>query len=205
MDYLIYNLADSHLPRLADVTLLSEAEREAAATRGERYVLTRCLLRHELARRLGGTPQSIRFRIGAQGKPECEGIHFNISHSGDCFAMVFDRENPVGIDVERMRPRARLEALAARIMNAEQLAAFRARGCKEAEFYSCWCAAEALVKQAGCSIWQAQQFPWHYEAGRIRLAEDCGLALRLFTPMPGYAGAVVYKSPQPGLSQAAGT
>ncbi len=194
MDYLIYKLTDTHLLPLADATLLSEPEREAAATRGERYMLTRCLLRRELALRLGGTPQSIRLRIGEQGKPECEGIHFNISHSGDCFAMVFDTEAPVGIDVERICPRARLEALAARIMSPEQLAAFRERGCREAEFYSCWCAAEALVKQAGRSIWQAQQFPCRYEGGRIHLPEGCGLTLRLFTPMPGYAGAVVYKN-----------
>ncbi len=193
MDYLICNLADAHLRPLADSSLLSEEERAAAATRGERYVLTRCLLRRELARRLGCPAQDIRFRLGEHGKPECEGtpLHFNISHSGDCFAMAFDAA-PIGIDVERERPRARLEALAARIMSPAQLAAFRERGCERAEFFACWCAAEALVKQAGSSIWLATEHPFLYEHGRIRLPESSPLQLRLFSPMPGYCGAVAY-------------
>ncbi len=193
MDYLIYNLADAHLRALADASLLSAEEQKRAEKQGVRYVLTRCLLRQELARRLGGSPQDIRFRYSEHGKPECEGIHFNISHSGDCFAMAFDTSAPVGIDVERMRPRVRLEALASRIMCAEQLSAFRQRGCPQEEFYRCWCTAEALVKQAADSIWQAGTHPFICELGRIRLLaeeEASSLRVELFSPMPGYCGAV---------------
>ncbi len=192
MDYLIHNLADAHLHTLADPTCLSADERAVAARRGGHYLLTRSLLRHELARRLGCTPSGIHFRYSAQGKPECEGIHFNISHSGDCFAMAFDGA-PVGIDVERIRPRARIEALAARFMCPEQLAAFRARGCPQEEFYTCWCAAEALVKQAAGSIWQAAEHPFILEHGCIRLLDSeqaSSTSLLTFTPMPGYCAAV---------------
>ncbi len=192
MDYLIYNLADAHLRSMADPACLSTEERSMAEKRGERYVLTRSLLRHELARRLGGSPGGIRFRHSEHGKPECEGIHFNISHSGECFAMAFDTA-PIGIDVERIRPRARLDALAARIMCPEQLAAFRVRGCRLEEFYTCWCAAEALVKQAAGSIWQATQHPFLCEQGRIRLVDEqkaSSTTIHGFTPMPGYCAAV---------------
>ncbi len=192
MDYLIYNLADAHLQPLANAEHLSDEERATAQKRGKRYVLTRSLLRRELARRLGGSPAGIRIHLSEQGKPECEGIHFNISHSGDCFAMAFDAD-PIGIDVERIRPRTRMEALAARIMCPEQLAAFRERGCPMEEFYTCWCTAEALVKQAAGSIWQAARHPFLCEYGRIRLLsqeEPPALNIRTFCPMPGYMGAV---------------
>ncbi len=194
MDYLIFNLADAHLQSAADASLLSADERCVAEKRGARYVLTRCLLRQELARRLGGSPQHIRFRYGEQGKPECEGLHFNISHSGDCFAMAFDAA-PIGIDVERVRPRARLEALAARIMCPAQLAAFRERGCPLDEFYCCWCAAEALVKQAGGSIWQAAEHPFTCQHGRLFLPEDDKRALLPLSPAPGYRGVVAFVCP----------
>ncbi len=196
MDYLIYHLADAQLQ--ADAALLSEEERAVARRRGERYILTRSLLRRELARRLGAPPQDIRLHYGEHGKPECEGnaLHFNLSHSGDYLALAFDTA-PIGIDVERMRPLPRTEALAARIMPAEQLEAFRSRGCPQEEFFACWCAAEALVKQAGLSIWRAAQSPWRYEKGHIRLPEGDERTVRLFCPAPGYMGALACHRPKP--------
>ncbi len=197
MDYLIYNLAEAALHAQADASLLSQEERATAEKRGPRYLLTRCLLRRELARRLDTHPQDIRLRYGEHGKPECEGIEFNLSHSGDCLAIAFDAF-PIGIDVELVRPRPRLNALAARIMSPEQYADFCARGCPAEEFYACWCAAEALVKQAGESVWQARTHPFRYEHGRIRLLTEDASAIRLFSPAPGYRGAVAYRLPAEG-------
>ncbi len=203
MDYLIYNLADASLLSLADASLLPEPLRAEASGRGTRYLLTRCLLYSELARRLGCAPQDIRLHREAMGKPVCEGIEVNISHSGDCFAMVFDRA-PVGIDVEHIRPRRHLAPLAARIMAPPQLAAFRRRGCLTEEFYACWCAAEALVKQAGASIWQASSFPFTYARGSICLPPPnegvASTSVQLFSPAPGYQGAVACTLPPAGGS-----
>ncbi len=192
MDYLIYDLAAPHVQQLADAGLLSADERLAAGRRGGRYVLVRSLLRLELARRLGCSAAAIRLHYNGTGKPLHEGIHFNLSHSGDCLALAFDRSTPVGIDVERIRPRARLEGLAARIMGEEQLEAFRQRRCPVEEFYACWCAAEALVKRAGTSIWQAAEYPFLYEGGQVRPLREGMPEVRLFTPCPGYRGAIAY-------------
>ncbi len=194
MDYLIYNLTAPHLQQQADSTLLSADEQEIATRRGERYILTRCLLRRELARRLGQPPQDIRFHYSEKGKPGCEGIHFNLSHSGDLLTLAFD-SLPIGIDIERLRQRPRLETLARRIMCPAQFRAFLERGCPMEEFYACWCAAEALVKQAGDSIWQAGSYPCIWEHGRIRtFAEDdnapAPAQVHLFAPAPGYMGAL---------------
>ncbi len=196
MDYLVFNLSAPQLHSLAEAALLSAEERAQAEKRGSMYVLTRCLLRRELARRLGCGAQELRFRTNEHGKPECVGsaIHFNISHSGDCLAIAFDGA-PIGIDVEQERTRPRLEALASRIMCAEQLAAFRQRGCQQAEFYGCWCAAEALVKQAGSTVWRATEHPFCYEQGRILLPPGSPLSVHSFTPMPGYHGAVARITP----------
>ncbi len=192
MDYLIYNLAAPHVQARANAALLSADEREAAEQRGERYVLIRSLLRRELARRLGCTPQSLHLHYNETGKPLHPDIHFNISHSGDCLAMAFDHAAAVGIDVERMRPRARLEKLAARIMSPAQLTAFCERESPTDEFYACWCAAEALVKHAGTSIWRATEQPFLYENGHIRPLRRGMPKLQLFCPAPGYQGAVAY-------------
>ncbi len=196
MDYLVYNLAAPQVMALADESLLSAGERAAAARRGERYCLVRSLLRCELARRLGCEPAAIHLRSNENGKPLHEAIYFNLSHSGDCLAMAFDRRAAVGIDVERIRPRTRLGALAARILAPAQLAAFRERGESVEEFYACWCAAEALVKCAGTGIWQAGEQPFAYEDGRIRPLAPGMPPVKLFTPCPGFQGAIACASLQ---------
>ncbi len=197
MDYLIYNLADAALAPLANEALLSAEELLAANKRGARYLLVRCLLRRELARRLNCSPQEVRLHYGPQGKPACEGLEFNLSHSGDYLALAFDAR-PIGVDIERIRPRARMNALAARIMNSGQLEAFCRRQCPAEDFYACWCTAEALVKQEGKSIWNAVHYPFTYDNGRIRLPEDSGKDVRLFCPAPGYMGALATHRPDEG-------
>ncbi|MBR5878190.1 MAG: hypothetical protein IKY91_01470, partial [Akkermansia sp.] len=111
MDYLIYNIAA--LPReLAETTLLTPDEQQAAQQRGGNYALIRTLLRRELSRRTGADALDISIRYSEHGKPECEIQPFNISHSGDCLCLAFHHK-AVGVDVERIRPR-NFEALAER-------------------------------------------------------------------------------------------
>lgn len=74
----------------------------------------------------------------------------------------------------------------------EQLAGFISRGCPETEFFICWCTAEALVKHAGDTMWQARKYPFVYYPGRIACRFSGAPAIHLFTPMPGYQGAVAY-------------
>ena len=191
MDYLVYNLAA--LPAsLADTSLFPPEEQEQAALRGCRYALIRTLLRKELSRRCACPPQEIRFSYGPQGKPEYAPQPFNLSHSGDCLCLAFHHLS-VGVDVERQRPRD-FARLAERFMSPEQLVGFRERDCPQDEFYACWCAAEALVKHAGDTMWHALNYPFIYNHGRIICQFSPAPAIHLFTPMPGYCGAVAYTS-----------
>ena len=189
MDYQVYSLAElsSCVP---DTSLLPAEEQRVAAQRGEQYARIRSLLRQELRRRTGIPAQEITITYNQHGKPECNAQPFNLSHSGDCLCMAF-HHTAIGVDVERIRPR-RFESLAARFMAPEQLGGFLSRECPPDEFYVCWCAAEALVKQAGDTMWNARQYPFVYHSGRIHCLFDGAPAVMLFTPMPGYQGAVAY-------------
>lgn len=190
MDYLVYNIAE--LPAdTAEPAVLSPDEQETAVRRGAHYATIRTLLRRELSRRTNIAPQNIAFTYNRYGKPEFPSQPFNLSHSGNCLCLAF-HESAIGVDVERMRPRHHLESLATRFMCPEQLQAFTARGCPEAEFYACWCAAEAIVKQIGDTMWNARAYPFLHRNGRIECLFAPSPQVLIFTPMPGYCGAVAY-------------
>lgn len=195
MDYLVVRLSDLP-PGLADPALLSAEERREAERRGESYLLVRSLLRRELGRRLGHPPAQLRLRRNEHGKPELDAapgktvpLHFNISHSGGLLCLAF-AHSPIGVDIEKHRARP-FEQLAKRFMCEAQLKDFRAKGCPADLFFDCWCSMEALIKRDGLSLWQAGRYPFTCEQGRIRLLQDePPRCLKLFTPAPGFSGAI---------------
>ncbi len=189
MDYLIYNIPALE-EAVIDTTVLSSREKEEARKRGVHFALIRALLRHEIARRNGISAAEVSITYGPHGKPECPIQHFNLSHSGECLCLAFHHK-PVGVDVERIRPR-KFSALAEKFMSAEQLEAFRSRDCPQDEFFACWCAAEALVKHAGDTMWHAKNYPFVYLHGRIVCQFEKAPAVKLFSPLPGYCGALAY-------------
>lgn len=189
-DYLVYHL-DTLPDSLGDPALLDPAEQEVYAKRGRAYLLERSLLKREIAHRLDMDAHTVRLTIGPHGKPVFPGIHFNLSHSGGLLCLAF-HDSPVGVDIERVRPRRSLAALAERIMCPEQREAFHSRGCPVEEFYACWSAAEALVKHAGSTVWHAREFAFLYRAGRIIPQKEGMPAVDLFTPAEGFAGAIAY-------------
>lgn len=189
MDYLVYSMSEIMNGTIPSV--LDSREEEEARHRGEKFRRIRSLLKCELARRCGIPATEIHLSYGAHGKPSVPRCEFNISHSEDCLCMAF-HHTPIGIDVERIRPRP-TDRLAARFMAEEQLTAFRERGCPEDEFYACWCAAEALVKQAGDTIWNAASYPFLYKEGCIVPLFEHAPEVRLISPMPGYCGAIAYR------------
>lgn len=71
----------------------------------KRTVAGEMLARQAIAEWCSVTPESITFAIGEYGKPYAENlvVGFNISHSGDMVVCAVD-DNPVGIDVEQIRP-----------------------------------------------------------------------------------------------------
>lgn len=188
MDYLLFRL--DALPE-GDVSLLDAGEQEAYRVRGERYLRVRSQLKRELALRTGTAAADIRFSYSPAGKPLFPPQNFNISHSGELLCMAF-HAGAVGVDIQQHRNVTRLRSVAERILGEEQLAALELFGFPPQEFFDCWCTAEALVKWAGDSIFNARRYPFIYDAGRIRPLFDGAPRVQLFRPEAGYSGAVAY-------------
>lgn len=190
MDYLLFRL-DS-LPE-GDLSLLDAAEQEAHAARGESYLRVRSQLKRELARRTGTAAADIRFTYTPAGKPLFPSQDFNISHSGELLCMAF-HGGAVGVDIQQHRDVAHLRSVAERILGEEQLAALELFGFPPQEFFDCWCTAEALVKWAGDSIFNARRYPFIYDAGHIRPLFEGAPHVQIFHPAGGYSGAIAFQA-----------
>lgn len=123
----------------------------------------------------------------ADGKPRLaeapERLSFNLSHSaGLALVAVAAGGTPVGIDVERLRPRRDLARLAARWLPEDDAAAVAAatEAEREAVFYAAWTRFEARVKCAGTGLAGPRPGP---EVVALQLEID-----------PGYAAAVAFRS-----------
>lgn len=191
MHYLIYDLRHPQETELLPINSLDATESAAYAQRGERYLLTRSLLKRELSRLSGIPAEDIRFTYTEHGKPEFAAQAFNLSHSADLLCLAF-HHRAIGVDIQLMREPKRMHLIARRIMCTEQWQAWQDRGCPTAEFFACWCAAEALVKLHGGTIWQASSFPFLYSHGRIIPRYDNAPQVETFIPAAGYCGAISY-------------
>ena len=153
-----------NLEELADYArLLSAAEREKAETmRNEtlraRFVVSRGLRREMLARATGRAAGELQFVEKEEGKPrlmDAAGWDFNVSHAGDYVAVVLARE-PVGIDLEEIRPVREMPVLMRRYFHADEVRAWEelAEQAKEEGFFALWSAREAAMKCCGLGLAQ---------------------------------------------------
>jgi 4'-phosphopantetheinyl transferase len=165
--------------------------REAA----ERYVVTRSLVRAVLSERLAISARSIQVSRTDTGKPVItQGIHFNVSHSGDLIVLAISDERPVGVDIERKRDVQRVDALLRRWLTPDEQAAYasiQGDGASASEaFLRLWSLKEARLKALGVGISGAAR-------ARLDIVEafplDNELAqLAAQRPEPGYVGAIAF-------------
>lgn len=186
MNYRCYKMSDLYWDDEA-ASILAEDERNFPLFRQK----IRRLLRLEIATLTHQQPQHIHFRYNEQGKPETELIHFNVSHTADWVCLAF-HHMPIGVDIQNKRHHFNALRIAPRIMCAEQLTIFRDKGCPEDDFYRCWCIAEALVKQAGDSIWNAKKYPFILDGNQVVPCYQGAPRIELFNHAPDYYGAVAY-------------
>ena len=124
------------------------------------FLVAHGLLRSLLGHLTGRHPRSLSFEAGPFGKPSLcareDGptIHFNLSHSSPRLLLAFHRTHPIGVDLERIRPLADLDALVRRHFHPAERAnqedgapAERAGG-----FFRFWTCKEAVLKAAGTGI-----------------------------------------------------
>ena len=104
----------------------------------------RSILRSVLAARLGRPELSLQFILGEHGKPSLQEttLEFNLSHAGDYAMIAISDGRPVGVDIERMRPKVNITRLLHRIGET-------ALPTTEAELWSRWTQREARTKAIG--------------------------------------------------------
>jgi 4'-phosphopantetheinyl transferase len=146
----------------AAATLLPPADarrREGESdTAWRRRIAARAAVRIVLSRRTGLDPAALRFRRGSAGKPELVGpagrhVCFNVSHSGELCVVAIGDAEPVGVDVEAIRPVGHLEQIAARFGAEDSAAILRLRGERRLRaFHAIWTRREACLKAAGTGL-----------------------------------------------------
>jgi len=133
--------------------------------------------RQVLAQRLGGEPAALPLWRDERGRPELGGALAHLgtgwSHSGDVLLVALGEGVRLGVDLELLRPRARMLEIAARFFHPDESAWLH--GLDEPErthwFFRLWCAKEAILKAHGQGI----SFGLH----RLRLAPGPDGALQL--------------------------
>jgi 4'-phosphopantetheinyl transferase len=174
------------------------------------------LARAWLGQALGLDGEALPLLRDDRGRPRLHGSladwDCNWSHSGDGLVVALGEGVQVGIDLERLRPRARALELAARFFTGPELAWLHAApstAVRDHAFLRLWCAKEAVLKAHGHGV----SFGLHRlrfdedrtggHSGSLRLVEcDPTLGepsqwqLLEMQPAPGYLGALAWRPRQ---------
>lgn len=123
----------------------------------DRYIVTRALVRTVLGERLGTAPRDVPVHRTDTGKPIVTGgAHFNVSHSGELVLLAVSADCDIGVDIERRRSLARVEALVQRWLSPrerEDVASLVGSGLEPSDaFLRIWSIKEARLKALGVGI-----------------------------------------------------
>jgi 4'-phosphopantetheinyl transferase len=132
-------------------------------------------------------------------------LQFNVSHSGALALYAFAWQEPVGVDLEEIRPMADRDLIAARFFRPAEACLLRRLGPEDhlQTFYQLWTQKEAVIKANGGDLDDALS-PGHFSTGasrprtRGRTSEQSWTVTRLH-PAPGYAAAVALAGVNPHL------
>ncbi len=155
--------------------LLSAEERDRAERiqiplARRRFVAGRGLLRLWLGAYLSQDPADVSLVYGSYGKPDlvqttANPVVFNLAHSGSVLVMAFGRGDPIGVDVEQLRPHAQMERVIRRRFGPhEQHHCQQVLWSKKLRtFLKIWTAKEACLKAQGLGIRHLAQVEWIHE------------------------------------------
>jgi 4'-phosphopantetheinyl transferase len=193
---------DAPMSELASSILSADERMRAARFRFDvhrhRYVQCRALLRRRLADVLCIEAAAIAFRYGEHGKPQLDDIHFNVSHSDHLAVIAVSRDEPVGIDVERIAPKHDLLALARTAFSPAECEALSAMPPEEqtAAFFRTWARKEAYLKLLGTGFaLPSDSFTLPVTAEPFSIFGDC--ILRDLDVHPHFACAVATSREMP--------
>lgn len=145
--------------------LSAQEQKKAASFRQEQgrmhFIASRILLRRILNLYLCCPAKELSFQTGPHGKPylcpqknNFPKIHFNLSHSGEFVVLAFSPASPVGIDIETVRMKLRLETLVRRFFHPDEYSEFlRLDETSQKDFvFRRWTVREAFLKGIGSGL-----------------------------------------------------
>ena len=185
---------------ILDASELERARRLSDSTRRE-FVATRAILRTLLGERLGVPAAAVPLKRSENGKLFVSGgVLFNVAHSKDLAVFAFTHDLRVGVDVEFLRPVARLKGVVELALAPSEAADLRSVPAdeREAAFFACWTRKEAYLKASGNGLGSPREVAVTLRPGAPeRLvsvegapAEPDRWELTSFEPRAGYVGAV---------------
>ncbi len=177
-----------------------------------RYAVAHANLRRILGGYLQRPPEKICFAVNQFGKPELataerSSLQFNLSHTKSIAVLAVTQGQPVGVDVEDVRP-IEPDAAAAHFSAAELSDLGTLHGdAWLGGFYRCWTRKEAILKAEGEGLHRALD---SFDVGLL-LDEPAELVatrehfshpwkLRHLSPAPGTIGALATAQSEPQLA-----
>jgi 4'-phosphopantetheinyl transferase len=155
-----------------------------------------------LARYLGSAAKEVNFRYGPAGKPELPppGPPFSVSHSAGLMLIAVGGPGRLGVDIEKIRPRAQPDSFTGFFAPAEEASIQSLPAdLRERAFFTCWTRKEAWIKGRGDGLsygldrFEVSVEP-HLPAALLRVAdhpeEVSRWELRSLDPGPGYTGTL---------------
>ena len=133
---------------------LAQADRFRHPEGRQRFVLGRGMMRGVLGKLLDAKPREVALQFSGQGKPHLageDGMHFNLSHSGEMILLGVTSNGEIGVDIEAFRHLPRRDQIAEGILSATELNQYEtlSDAQRQAAFFTIWTRKEAIVKAVG--------------------------------------------------------
>ncbi len=144
-------------PDILSTTELARFRRMRSAGKRREYLAGRSAKRRVLGPLIDMEPRDVPIESGVHGKPEIgghDGLHFNLSHSGDRALLAVSRHGPIGVDIEAARRGRPFRRLARRFFHPAEYDWLQGlpAGDIAAGFYRLWTLKEAYLKAIGTGL-----------------------------------------------------
>ncbi|MGK0298827.1 MAG: 4'-phosphopantetheinyl transferase [Gammaproteobacteria bacterium] len=138
----------------------ARADKYISGKKSREFIITRSTLRNILGHLLKTNPRKFEFTYTKHGMPRLSPdtgyteINFNVSHSYDFALIAITLNQPVGIDIEKIRTDIDFEKLAARFFSEKEYTAIMTYEDQKRlhAFFATWTRKEAIVKAVGTGI-----------------------------------------------------
>ncbi|GKX63757.1 hypothetical protein SOASR032_23260 [Pragia fontium] len=139
--------------------------------RRQQFLSGRWLLAELIFNQLGWA-QLPDITISDNGRPSfisAERLDFNISHSGEYIMVALAQGGRIGLDVEHIRPRKKLLALAAYSFSEDEYQWLLSlpESCQADGFWQLWTLRESVLKLSAKGVWQMKQIRIHPQQKQV--------------------------------------